>query len=68
MAKGTKDLGSAIKTTGTTVFLKAPAADPGAGTLDRGEVTIWLDEANHELEFRVKYSGGTDKTGKISLT
>lgn len=41
----------------------APEADPA-----NGQITFWLDETNHKLKVKVRYSGGTTKVGEIALS
>jgi hypothetical protein len=33
-----------------------------------GYMTFWVDESGHTLNFKIKYSGGTVKSGSIALT
>jgi hypothetical protein len=43
---------------GTTVILGAP---------ENGQIVGWLDESGNNLTFKVKYSGGTVKSGTVAL-
>jgi hypothetical protein len=45
-----------------------PSSAPTDGDLSNGQVTAWVDETNNLLKFRVKYSGGTLKTGSVALS
>lgn len=46
---------------------------PGTSGIDDGnlaisEATLYLDEGNNKLKFKLKYSNGTIKNGEASLT
>lgn len=50
------------------VTLAAPPDEPADATLNDSEVTFWLDEEGDTLNFKVKYSDGTVKSGTVSLS
>jgi len=50
------------------VYLACPTAICDDADLVNGEVSFAVDEANHELDIKVKYSDGTVKTGTVSLS
>ena len=50
------------------VYLACPTALAADADLSNGEVTFAVDETNHELDIKVKYSDGTVKTGTVSLS
>jgi hypothetical protein len=52
---------------GGYVFLAAPNAAVTDAHLGASQITVWLDESGHNLKFRVKYAGGTLKTGTLAL-
>lgn len=39
---------------------------PADASLDNGDVAFWVDEATNDLKVRVKYSGGTVKSGTVA--
>ena len=43
-------------------------AAPTDGNIPNRGIVIWIDQVNHLLKFRVRYSDGTLKSGQISLT
>jgi hypothetical protein len=47
------------------VRISATDGDPGAGIMGVSEVAFYLDESGNNLMARVKYAGGTDKTGTV---
>ena len=46
----------------------APTAVVPDANLHSGSVSFFLDEGNHKLKFRIRYSTGAMKTGEINLT
>ena len=49
--------------------LPCPTALPADSALSASEVAFAVDEVNHELDIKVKYSDGTTvKVGTVSLT
>tara|TARA_R100001082_G_scaffold109334_1_gene86310 strand:+ start:107 stop:1846 length:1740 start_codon:yes stop_codon:yes gene_type:complete len=50
------------------VVLGAPTAVVPDANLHSGSVTFYLDEGNHKLKFKVRYSDGTVKNGDVNLT
>lgn len=55
-----------LHSTGSTILGVNSSANADVD-LSNGEVNIWVDETNDELEFKVKYSNGTVKSGTVSL-
>jgi hypothetical protein len=55
-------------TAGTRIFQKAPASAPTDGDIPNSYISFWLDEGSNLLTVRVRYSGGTLKTGTVALT
>lgn len=53
--------------TGSTI-VGAAAAPVANGDLGNGQVNISVDETNHTLVFKVKYSNGTVKSGTVALS
>lgn len=49
------------------VALQAPTAVVDNAFLNTGQVSFSLDETTNEIVFRVKYSGGTVRTGRVAL-
>lgn len=47
------------------VRIVADNSDPGATALGNGEIAFYIDETGNNLMVRVKYSGGTNKTGTV---
>jgi hypothetical protein len=41
---------------------------PDSALLDNGHVTMWVDEMLNTLNFKLKYSDGTVKSGSVALT
>ena len=60
--------GQCLKMMEGRCFVQTPNSAPTDTHLAINSINIYLDEANNKLKFRVKYSGGTLKTGEISLT
>ena len=58
----------AFITYGLRPFMSAPNSAPTDSDLKNGQVSFWLDETSNDLVFRVKYSDGTLKTGRVALT
>lgn len=52
---------------GVSVLRHATSA-PNDGDMQNQETVIWVDEAGNNLTFKVKYSGGTIKSGTVALT
>jgi hypothetical protein len=50
------------------IFAGALASAPTDGDIPNSFISWWLNEAGNLLTFRVRYSGGTLKTGTIALT
>lgn len=50
------------------VLSKVPASALSDANHDASSYSTWVDEVNHRLYFKVKYSGGTVKSGYISLS
>ena len=48
-------------------YLKALNSAPTDGNIAASQVTWYLDESNNKLKVRVKYAGGTLKTGEVAL-
>lgn len=46
----------------------APNTEPDSGIINAGQLSFWLDETNHKLKVKVKYAGGTVKSGEVALT
>lgn len=44
----------------------ANTAAPADASLDNGDVAFWVDEATNDLKVKVKYSGGTVKSGTVA--
>lgn len=44
-----------------------PDSAPTDADISNSQVTAYLDETNNKLKFRVKYAGGTLKTGEVAL-
>lgn len=55
-----------ILNTGRT-FQAAPNSAPTDSDLFNSSISFYLDETNNKLKVRVKYAGGTLKTGEITL-
>ena len=55
-----------FKTTGRS-YLGAPGTPPVDGDLGIGSISFYLDQTNHKLKIRVKYSSGTLKTATVAL-
>ena len=49
------------------VNVHTPGTAPASQSLEYSQVTFYLDEASNMLMVKVKYSGGTVKTGGIQL-
>jgi hypothetical protein len=47
------------------VRISATDGDPGASVMGVSEVAFYLDESGNNLMARVKYAGGTNKTGTV---
>ena len=47
---------------------KAPSAAIADGRIGEGALHFWVDEGNDDLTFRVRYSDGSYKTGKVELS
>ncbi len=56
-----------LHTTGNT-SVGAPTSALADGSMGNGEVHFWIDESGNNLNFKVKYSNGTVKSGAIALT
>ena len=50
------------------IILNAPASDPGTSKLWNGSWNAYLNEGGNTLVFKVKYSGGTIKSGTVALS
>ena len=50
------------------VLCKVPTSALSDANHDASTFSTWVDEAAHTLNFKVKYSGGTVKSGSIALT
>jgi hypothetical protein len=53
---------------GGGVIQNAPANWAGDGVLGNSQVSIWYDESNNRLAFRVRSSAGVLKTGYVSVS
>lgn len=53
--------------TGSTIVGAATSAVSDAN-MGNGQVNFWVDETNHRLYFKVKYSGGSVKSGYMALS
>jgi len=52
-----------------TLFTKAPTSAPVDGDFHASDICFYLDEVNHKLKVKVKYSDGTTiKTGEVALS
>jgi len=52
-----------------TLFTKAPTSAPVDGDFHASDISFYLDETNHKLKVKVKYSDGTTiKTGEVALS
>jgi len=56
-----------LHASGSTIVGAANAA-AADGDLGSSQVNVWLDETNHRLYFKCKYSGGAVKSGYVALT
>ena len=66
--KGAVDIEGAFHA-GTSTIIGVATSAPADGDLNAGECGIWVDEAGHTVNFKVKYSNGTTiKSGSIPLT
>lgn len=45
-----------------------PNTAPTDASLGNNQMSVWVNQTTHELTFRVKYSDGTLRTGKLALT
>lgn len=52
---------------GIPVQIHAESSAPTDGDIDNGAMVAWLNEGSNLLTFRVRYSGGTLKTGTVAL-
>jgi hypothetical protein len=52
---------------GSRILQKAPASAPTDADIPNSYVSFWLDEGANLLTVRVRYSGGTLKTGTVAL-
>lgn len=64
--------GETYKSTTTPEFAAGTSLDlsptaPHDADVPLSAVILWLDEANDQLAFKVKYSDGTVKTGRVDL-
>lgn len=50
------------------VAIRVPGVEIGDGFLLANQFTMWLNEAGNALTFKVKYAGGTVKSGTVALT
>ena len=50
------------------LYVQSPNAAPTDSNLGNSQITFWLNEAGNQLTFRARYSGGTLKTGTVTLT
>jgi hypothetical protein len=53
---------------GTPNVIAVPTSAPADGVLAAAQFTVWVDESGNTLTFKVKYSGGTVKSGTVALT
>ncbi len=49
------------------LYLAVPNSAPTDANLANGQVSVYVDETNNLLKFRVKYSNGTLKTAQLNL-
>lgn len=74
--QGATAIGHGVVTTGTfqtnlgtnRVFAGAAPSAPADALLINGQFAVWVDETADQLTFKVKYSGGTVKSGTVTLT
>jgi len=74
---GTYDLGSSARPWGTIYtntihslsdsILGVASGNVGDVSIGNEQCGLLLDEVNHKLKFRVRYSNGTYKTGEVAL-
>lgn len=48
-------------------FQAAPASAPTDADIPNGQISFYVDEGTNQLKVRVRYSGGTYKTGTVAL-
>ena len=64
---GTSEPHVRFHSTGSTIvgvdYIQCPPENMG-----NGQLNFWVDETNHKLKFKVKYSDGTVKNGEVSLS
>jgi hypothetical protein len=63
-----QDIADVVNQRGKYTNLRVENGAYGDDYLGNGEANVYVDETNHKLMFRVKYSDGTLKTGEVALT
>lgn len=72
---GAVALGESVATTATQqvnigtkrFFAGVPTIAPPDANLVASQFSVWVDESGNNLMFKVKYSGGTVKSGTVAL-